>query len=80
MVFLTSLIRKVSISFLQPDRRTHTLTKLERYDFDGEDVIDLVGQGSLYVHIKVRNDVCSIMCWWSVIPLSTDTEMKSKMM
>ena len=43
------------INFLQPDLRTHTLTKLEGSNFDGADVIDIAGQGSLYVHIQVGN-------------------------
>ena len=42
------------IHFLQPDSRTHTLTKLDGMNFDGADVIDF-GQGSLYVHLEVRN-------------------------
>jgi hypothetical protein len=50
------------INFLQPDLRTHTLTKLEGSNFDGADVIDIAGQGSLYVHIQrlkeeVQDDV-----------------------
>ena len=43
------------INFLQPDPRTHTLTKLEGSNFDGADVIDIAGQGSLYVHVQVGN-------------------------
>ena len=45
------------INILQPDPRTHTLTKLDGSNFDGADVINIAGQGSLYVHIQVGNDV-----------------------
>ena len=47
--------KELCINFLQSDARTHTLTKLEGMNFDGGDVIDVAGQGSLYVHFEVGN-------------------------
>ena len=42
----------IEITYLQPDSHALTLTKIEKSDFDGGDVIDLAGQGSLYIQFE----------------------------
>ena len=43
------------ITFLRPEPKSHTLTKIERKDLDGEDTFELAGQGSLYIRLEVRH-------------------------
>ena len=40
-------------SFLSPDPKLHVFTKLENRQLDGSDVIELAGQGSLYIREMV---------------------------
>ena len=57
-----------SITFLQADAHTHALVMLnEGEKFDGAVIIDLAGQGSLYINlIKVRTITRSIWCYYHV--------------
>ena len=40
------------ITYLQPNPQIHTLTPINKTDYDGGDVIDLAGQGSLYIQLE----------------------------
>ena len=40
------------IIYLQLDPHTHTLAKIEKQECDGDDIIDLAGQGSLYIRLE----------------------------
>ena len=46
------------IVYLQSDPHTHTLTKIEKQECDGDDVIDLAGQGSLYIRLETVLVIC----------------------
>lgn len=43
----------IQITYMQPNPHTHTLTTVDKSDFDGGDVIDLAGQGNLYIRTEL---------------------------
>ena len=40
------VFRQMEMAFLQSDPNSDTLTKMEKRDFDGQDLIELTGQGT----------------------------------
>ncbi len=51
---------KTTLSFLAADPKLHVLTKVEEKEggVDGEDLMELAGQGSLYVRLMVGLVCC----------------------